>query len=241
MHHAKHTGRPADSDFEIAVMRTLGEHGYECEPQLGVAGYYLDLAVRDPGQPGHFLMGVECDGATYHSAKSTRDRDRLRQDILENLGWRIRRIWSTDWFKNPQAQIQPIIQELDKLKTPVLEMPVDVVEESSVDEFQLDSSDLTEESYEESYGESYEENFEDGVDLKSRLLDLKENIQESFSETDDDRRLLRPAMIEAILNHLPCSKAEFLETIPNYLRTGTDIDEAQKYLETVLEIVSDYG
>ena len=112
-----HTGKAPDSDFEIAVMDALKAHGYECEPQLGVTGYFLDLAVKDPGMPGCFLMGIECDGASYHSAKSTRDRDRLRQDTLENLGWRIRRIWSTDWFKNPQAQLQPILNELETLRT----------------------------------------------------------------------------------------------------------------------------
>ena len=67
-------------NFEIAVMSALEQVGYECEPQLGVAGYFLDLAVKDPNKPGRFLVGIECDGATYHSAKSARDRDRLRQD-----------------------------------------------------------------------------------------------------------------------------------------------------------------
>ncbi len=116
--HYEHTGKPVDSDFEIAVMDALAQRGYECEPQLGVTGYFLDIAVKDPGMPGRFLMGIECDGASYHSAKSTRDRDRLRQEILENLGWTIRRIWSTDWFKNPQSQLEPIFQELGRLRAP---------------------------------------------------------------------------------------------------------------------------
>jgi very-short-patch-repair endonuclease len=115
--HYEHTGKPVDSDFEIAVMDALAQRGYECEPQLGVSGYFLDIAVKDPEMPGRFLMGIECDGASYHSAKSTRDRDRLRQEILENLGWNICRIWSTDWFKNPQAQLEPIFQELDRLRS----------------------------------------------------------------------------------------------------------------------------
>ena len=80
-----HTGKPPDSDFEIAVMHELEKAGYECEPQLGVAGFWLDLAVKDPNKPGRFLVGIECDGATYHSARSARDRDRLRQDILEQF------------------------------------------------------------------------------------------------------------------------------------------------------------
>ena len=62
------------------------------------------------------MMGIECDGATYHSSKSVRDRDRLRQEILENLDWEIRRIWSADWFKNPEAALKPILERLDELK-----------------------------------------------------------------------------------------------------------------------------
>ncbi len=117
LHNTQHTGKQPDSDFEVAVMDALSKHGFECEPQLGVAGFFLDLAVRDPSQPGRFLMAIECDGATYHSAKSARDRDRLRQEILEGLGWRVRRIWSTDWFKNPQAVLMPIVQELQRLSS----------------------------------------------------------------------------------------------------------------------------
>lgn len=98
-------------------MAALENKGFECVPQVGVAGFFIDVAVVDPGNPGRYLMGIECDGATYHSAKSTRDRDRLRQAILERLGWRICRIWSTDWFKNPQAELHPIIKELNLLKT----------------------------------------------------------------------------------------------------------------------------
>jgi superfamily I DNA and/or RNA helicase/very-short-patch-repair endonuclease len=100
--------RSPDSDFEVSVMEALQARGHKCTPQLGVAGYFLDLAVRHPRDPGRYLLGVECDGATYHSAKSARDRDRLRQDILEGLGWRIVRVWSTDWFRNPELQLQRI-------------------------------------------------------------------------------------------------------------------------------------
>jgi len=238
LNHSVHTGKPADSDFEIAVMRELAKHGYECEPQLGVAGYYLDLAVRDPGQPGRFLMGVECDGATYHSAKSTRDRDRLRQDILENLGWRIRRIWSTDWFKNPQAQIEPIIQELDRLKTPIVDKVDDVLEEVTIPE-EVKSS--VQESLDFAL-EDYQNNLKDDFDLKDRLVSFSETvIKKALPDVDDDHRLLRSTMIEAILNHLPCSKAEFLEYIPSYIREGTDVNEAKRFLGDVLEIVADYG
>lgn len=120
LHEEKATGKAPDSDFEIAVMNTLAAHGYDCEPQLGVAGYFLDLVVKNPDNPGEYLLAIECDGATYHSAKSSRDRDRLRQQILESLGWNIHRIWSTDWFKNSQEQIQILLEKLKSIK-PIIE------------------------------------------------------------------------------------------------------------------------
>lgn len=98
-------------------MEALQREGFECVPQVGVAGFFIDVGVKDPGKPGRYLMGIECDGATYHSHKSVRDRDRLRQQILEGLGWKIRRIWSTDWFHDPNAEIKRIVNELNKLKT----------------------------------------------------------------------------------------------------------------------------
>jgi len=65
--------------------------------------------VKDPQDTGTYILGIECDGATYHSAKSVRDRDRLRQEILEAKGWKIHRIWSTDWFKNRESEIQRLL------------------------------------------------------------------------------------------------------------------------------------
>lgn len=104
----------ADSDFEISVRNMLERNGFECDIQVGVQGYYIDIAVKDPNRPGEYLMGIECDGATYHSAAIARERDCLRQQILERLGWKIERIWSTDWFQNPEGTITPIIETLKK-------------------------------------------------------------------------------------------------------------------------------
>jgi very-short-patch-repair endonuclease len=78
--------------------------GYEAVPQVGVAGYFIDIGVRHAEWQYGFVLGVECDGVTYHSAKSARDRDRLRQENLERLGWRLHRIWSTDWFNSPDVK-----------------------------------------------------------------------------------------------------------------------------------------
>ena len=112
------TGREADSDFEISVMQMLKLRGYEVTPQLGVAGYRIDIAVKHPDAQGSYLAAIECDGATYHSALSVRDRDRIRQEILESLGWRGRiwRIWSTDWFRTPRQETEKLISFLEDLR-----------------------------------------------------------------------------------------------------------------------------
>lgn len=99
------TGRDADSPFEEAVAAALRSKGHDVEHQVGSAGFRIDLAVVDPRRPGRYLLGIECDGAAYHSARSARDRDRLRQQVLEGLGWTIHRIWSTDWFRYPDREV----------------------------------------------------------------------------------------------------------------------------------------
>ena len=80
---------------------------------MGSVGFFLDLAVVDPHHPGRYVLGIECDGALYHSARSARDRDRLRQSVLEGLGWRIHRIWSTDWFHNPDQELRKVVQAIE--------------------------------------------------------------------------------------------------------------------------------
>lgn len=103
------SGRAADSPFEEAVRDALARRGYQVDGQVGVAGFFIDLAIVDPDQPGRYLLGVECDGATYHAAASARDRDRLRQDILEAHGWTLHRIWSTDWFQRESQEIDRLL------------------------------------------------------------------------------------------------------------------------------------
>jgi very-short-patch-repair endonuclease len=111
------SAKPSDSDFEDQVLRQLKQLGHEIHSQVGCTGFFLDLAVVDPTQPGKYLLGIECDGARYHSARSARDRDRLRQVVLEGLGWRIHRIWSTDWFHNPSQELKKVLLAIEAAKT----------------------------------------------------------------------------------------------------------------------------
>lgn len=109
-------GAEADSPFEEAVYDELTRHGFTVHQQVGSAGFHIDLAVVDPDAPGRYLLGIECDGAAYHSARSARDRDRLRQAVLEGLGWRIHRIWSTDWYQQPGPELQRLLAAVEQAR-----------------------------------------------------------------------------------------------------------------------------
>jgi len=109
---AEMTGREPDSEFELQVQRELERLGYALHAQVGCAGFFVDLAVLDANRPGRYVLGIECDGASYHSARSARDRDRLRQAVLEGLGWRMHRIWSTEWFRNPDLELNRVVQAI---------------------------------------------------------------------------------------------------------------------------------
>lgn len=113
---AESTGRDHDSVFEEQVARALQARGYQVHLQVGLAGFYIDLAVADEERPGRYLLGIECDGASYHDARSARDRDRLRQSVLESHGWTIHRIWSTDWFQRPTEQLELVIARIEAAK-----------------------------------------------------------------------------------------------------------------------------
>ena len=110
-------GEDVESPFEESVAEALRKYGVEIVPQVGVAGFRIDLGVVDPSSPGRYLLGIECDGATYHSARSARDRDRLRQEVLEKLGWRIHRIWSLDWIKDRDKEMRRLLLAIEEAKS----------------------------------------------------------------------------------------------------------------------------
>jgi very-short-patch-repair endonuclease/endogenous inhibitor of DNA gyrase (YacG/DUF329 family) len=104
-----------DSQFEEAVYDALQDRGYDVVSQVQSSSYSIDLAIKDANQPGNFVLGIECDGAAYHSSKTARDRDRTRQAVLEDLGWTIHRIWSPDWASNRERELQKIDDKVDSL------------------------------------------------------------------------------------------------------------------------------
>ena len=97
-----------DNIFQQAVYAEIIEAGYNAVQDVGQAGYKIDIAIIDPNDKSKFLLAVECDGGKSQSSSTARDRDRLSQSVLENLGWKFHRIWSTDWFQNPVSEMEKL-------------------------------------------------------------------------------------------------------------------------------------
>ena len=101
-----------EGDFENQVYDALVKMGFEVDTQVGIGGYSIDMAVK---KRGNYVLGIECDGKLYHSSKTARERDYHRQKYLESRGWKIYRIWSTNWWKNPTQEIEKISAIVDIL------------------------------------------------------------------------------------------------------------------------------
>ncbi len=249
---AKPSGRDPDNDFEDAVIEGLEELNFQCVPKVGVANFYLDIGIRDPGAPDDFIAAIECDGASYHSEKSARDRDRLRQEILENLGWNIIRIWSTDWFHNPAAEIQRVSTELKRLiaakaeyrkakpkeaapsrapaaqpEAPPTAPPVKGQEPARPPATEPAKAGATRVPEQLSRDQARDE-----------LIDLRENkIKVAYPDADPARGLLRKSMLDELLRKCPTDSEEFLQMIPMDLRQNTDADQLKAFGEAVFEIL----
>jgi very-short-patch-repair endonuclease len=104
-----------DSPFEQQVCQALREAGYAVDTQVGASGYRIDLAVVHPRHPDRYILGIECDGAMYHSSPQAKERDVYRQRFLEARGWKIMRIWSRNWWKQPMREIEKIDQTIRRM------------------------------------------------------------------------------------------------------------------------------
>lgn len=225
------TGKEPDSEFEIAVMRMINNLGFQCEPQVGVTGFYIDIGVINPDRPGEYLIGVECDGATYHSSRSVRDRDRLRQEILESKGWELHRIWSTNWFQSRST-------EIDRLKR-VLHDRLDkdrrtyeaVADFKNTAEVVVEAAVATEIELEQEVQEERE--------LLEEALERfwSQNIKPLYP--DRSRSILSERMIRALVNKRPTNSGEWFERVSTEMRQIIDPNEGE-FRQDVFEIIAEY-
>ena len=124
------------NDFEDSVCEVIRSRGYHVDQQVGAGHFRLDLAIRDPRNENRYLLGIECDGATYHSSRTARDRDLLREEVLQNMGWRLYRVWSTDWFWNYDQAVSDLMNAIKRAETSMVEpkivAPPEAIMETSV-------------------------------------------------------------------------------------------------------------
>ncbi len=172
----------AESPFEEEVAAALQRHGLEPVPQVGCGGFRIDMALKHPERPGEFCLGIECDGATYHSSQTARDRDRIRQSILESLGWRMVRVWSTDWVRDPTKQVNRILA--------AYEMAM------AAPEPQIGATDATEE--------------EEDIDLKPTVVKVGRPTSPTYSSITDvpNDQILKTAV--SVLLHAGATEFEDL-------------------------------
>ena len=216
----KPPGEP-DSEFEQAVADMLSSMGYEVVPQVGVAGFFIDIGVLSPVRSGDFLLGIECDGAAYHSSSSVRDRDRLRQEILESKGWQIHRIWSTNWFHARQAEIDRLKRVLDEAVAASRVRPVEVFVKPPVGE-------VTEPAV-------VDKAMEEDRDLEEVLERYWEsNIRPDFP--DRTRSILTREIIPILTRTQPWTESEWQQCVPFRLRERIDPKQGQ-YLEDILGVI----
>jgi very-short-patch-repair endonuclease len=250
-------GGEPESDFEVEVIRALEAAGFTCTAQLGFAGFRLDVVVHDPDQQGRYLLAVECDGATYHSSRSARERDRLRQEILEGLGWEVIRIWSTDWYRDPNRETSRVVERLRQL----------LAERQAAAQMSAEAQDPEEGT--ETVAPMLEETavqgtvdapIQDGAvdqteserriapivggrtieDIRAELVRLREEeIHVAMPNVDRARGLLRKAMLDTLVRHRPTNAEEFRRCVPESLRAKTDPEQFRRYAPQVFDLLAE--
>jgi very-short-patch-repair endonuclease len=235
------SGRAPDSDFEIAVAHHLNGYGFRTVAQVGVAGFFIDIGVLHPEREGEFVLGIECDGAAYHSAKSVRDRDRLRQEILEKKGWNIHRIWSTDWFKNRDREVQRLLSAVRKA----------VAAQASVATPSTGFQEAVAASLASLHAKSIIAEPDTIVitpatavakpakGLREELVEYRQaNILPSFP--DEGNGILRDEILDRLVIQMPTTREEFYKIVPMELRQHTEGKQMQ-FLDDILEIIDAYA
>ena len=242
----------SDSDFEVEVAERLRAKDFTVDYQIGVSGYRIDLGVRHPDHPERYLAGIECDGATYHSSKSARDRDRLREEVLTDKGWDIVRVWSTDWFDNPNLQTTRLVEKLELLRNkpaPSVHEYAFRVETPAADQVNEEEnkppSPAPDHDIETDTGTFERQSSPvDGTasfsdeDCFEALRYFRDHvIAAEMTDWEPHRSILRDAMIETFVRQRFTDPDEWFEKVPGYLRQGTNPAEKGRYLDRICEMV----
>jgi very-short-patch-repair endonuclease len=229
-----------DSDFEEAVAWSLRDLGWKVQTQVGVSKFRVDLGIIHPDYPGVYLAGVECDGATYHGSPSARDRDRVRHSVLESLGWKLLRIWSTEYFTDPDEVIRRIHSKLEEILSEDRAKQRDRSIHGGEENFDIDwggsegtdhtdsAATASSDDYEESDSDRDEE--DSGSCARAERVEYDANKYYDPSERPNLERLSR-----AILAEQPCItlKDLALQVAGAYGRSRTSAKQRDHLLEVI--------
>lgn len=185
------------NDFEDAVRDALLRRGLSVDQQVGASRYRIDLAVRDRRDPSRYVLGVECDGATYHGTRTARDRDLVRHEVLRSMGWRIHRMWSTEWFRDPDAAIDAVLRSLEQAEAAPPERSVPA--EQKFASLVIDSGLLQEKGTHPANHAEYTGQFAPGVGYRRYKGTSREEHQLTDGRYTDGlaARILQIAAVEA--------------------------------------------
>jgi very-short-patch-repair endonuclease len=227
------TGREPDSDFEVEVAAALRDRGLEVVAQVGVAGYFIDLAVKDPDRIDAFILGIECDGRTYHSSLSARDRDRLRQAVLEGLGWNIHRIWSTDWFRQREREIERILAVVERARERNRRAR-ETEGDASLPDWEVDTRGGADTEW---AGEAEYQPLTDDQ-LRSELAILRDQVRASDPSIDADDSIFRDEMLAQLVKLKPRTRDDWLRAVPLEVRICTNGEHVSSLLASILAITA---
>ena len=224
-----------DNDFAIAVFLVFNKSKFEVVSHVGCSECFIDIAIQDPRKIGRYLMGIESEKNNGYLSKSVHDRERLHQEVLEKLGWKIKKIYALDCYRNLENILSPIIRELENIQ---IEIKNNVpIEETNK---KISNSNYKKNALEISIIEPIAalELMEPLDNLRNTLLYFdNETIRKKLPNTPEENRLLSPKMLEFFIKFKPTSKQEFQKFIPYDIRDKVSSEEGQ-YLEQILKIIN---
>ena len=235
----EHTSAP----FEDAIASFLEENGYIVDKQIGCAGFRVDLAIVDEENPGKYILGITTDGKMYASSKVARDRDRLREQVLEGLGWKLYHLWSTDWYRNRDLGRKKLLDFIEKsIKETRKEQKIArekeekrrIEAEKRAEELRKQREKELEEQRKkeaeakaESLGENVEIISPDGLDFDDDIIFVSKDSEDDFDDEDD---------LEFVHEKSP---SEFVNVVDDEVKDDVDIKAPSEFVNVVDDEVKD--
>ena len=228
-----------EAPFEDAICNFIAENGYEVDKKVGCAGFRVDLAIKDPDNPGKYILGIQCDGHNYASSKVARDRDRLREQVLKGLGWNIYHIWSTDWYRNRDLARAKLLENIEStiVNTKVKDLKKKINDVESMKINPVTTVILGKDDDEEDDEDFIEESGEEDIDIVENIADndlaniqsIKEEINEK-AEKDKEKEDLISRYLEGLDDELTKNSSKedktSIDDIPNL------IDDEEEEIDT---------